>query len=149
MGFLMTPHPLTNFEIQRYYQNEPRFNGVFSRNNLPKKIKDGAYVINFDEYADVGTHWIALFCNRNEIVYFDSFVVEHFPEQIKELIGDKNIKTNILRVQANNSVMCRYFCIGFIDFTLADKKLTDYTSFFSPHDFKKNDNIILSYFNDE
>ena len=145
----MTPHLLTNFEIQKYYQNETRFNGVFSRNNLPKKIKDGAYVINFDEYADVGTHWIALFCNRNEIVYFDSFVVEHFPEEIKELIGNKNIKTNILRVQANNSVMCRYFCIGFIDFTLADKKLTDYTSFFSPHDFKKNDNIILSYFNDE
>ena len=55
---------LTNLEIQKYYQNEPRFNGVFS-NDLPKKIKDGAYVINLDEYADVGTHWIALFCNRN------------------------------------------------------------------------------------
>ena len=59
MGFLMPPHPLTNFEIHRYYQNEPRFNGVFSRNNLPKKIKDGAYVIYPDEYADLGTHWIA------------------------------------------------------------------------------------------
>ena len=59
MGFLMSPCPLTNFEIQKYYQNEPRFNGVFSRNNLPKKIKDGAYVINRDECADVGTHWIA------------------------------------------------------------------------------------------
>ena len=58
MGFLMPPHPLTNFEIQKYYQNEPRFNGVYSRNSLPKKIKDGAYVINIDEYADVGTHWI-------------------------------------------------------------------------------------------
>ena len=58
-----------------YYQNEPRFSGVFSTNNLPKKIKDGAYVINLDDYADVGTHWIALFCNRNEIAYFDSFGV--------------------------------------------------------------------------
>ena len=80
MGFLMPPHPLTNFEIQRYYQNEPRFNGVFSRNNLPLKIKDGAYVINLDEYADVDTHWIVLVCSKNEIVYFDSFGVEHVPE---------------------------------------------------------------------
>ena len=58
MGFLIAPHPLTNFEIQKYYENEPRFNGVFSRNNLPKKIKDGVYLINLDEYADVYTHWI-------------------------------------------------------------------------------------------
>ena len=70
MEFLMLPHPLTNFEIQNYYQSESRFIGVYSRNNLPKKIKDGTYVINLDEYADVGTHGIALFCNRNEIVYF-------------------------------------------------------------------------------
>ena len=65
MGFLIPPHLLTNFEIQNYYQNEPQFNGVFSRNNLTLKIKDGAYLINLDEYADVGTYWIALFCNRN------------------------------------------------------------------------------------
>ena len=65
MRFLMSPHPLTNFEIQKYYKNEPRFNGVFSRNNFPKKIKDGTYLTNLDEYADVGTHWIALFYNRN------------------------------------------------------------------------------------
>ena len=95
MGFLILPHPSTNFEIQKYYKNGPRFNGVFSRNNLPQKIKDGAYVINFDEYADVGTHWMVLFCNRNEIVYFDSFGVEHILEEIKEFIGNKNIKTNI------------------------------------------------------
>ena len=91
MGFLMLPHHLTNFEIRKYYQNEPRFNGVFSRNSLPKTIKDGAYVINLDEYADVGTHWIALFCNRSEIVYFDSFGVEHVPEEIEQFIGNKNI----------------------------------------------------------
>ena len=77
-GFLMLPHSLTNFEIQKYYQNEPRSNGVFSRNNLPKTIKDGAYVKNLDEYEDVGTHWIALFFNRNEIAYFESFGVEMF-----------------------------------------------------------------------
>ena len=71
----MKPHPLKNFEIQKYYENEPRFTGVVSRDNLPKIIKDGAYVINLDEHTDTGTHWIALFCNRNKIVYFDSFVV--------------------------------------------------------------------------
>ena len=122
MGFLMSYHPLTNFEIQRYYQNEPRFDGVYSKNNLPKKIKDGAYVINLDKYVDVGTHWIALFCKRNEIVYFDAFGVEHVPEETKEFIGNKNIIANIFRVQANNSIMCRYFCIGSIDFMLAGKK---------------------------
>ena len=112
------------------------------------KIKDEAYVINLDEYADVGTHWIALFCNRNEIVYFDSFGVEHVPEEIKEFAGNKNIKANIFQVQANDSVMCGYFCIGFIDFMLTGKKLTDYISLFFPYDFKKKDDIILSYFKD-
>ena len=149
MGFLMPPHPLANFEIQRYYENERIFTGVYSRNRLPKKIKDGAYVTNLDGYEDVGTHWIALFCNKNEIVYFDSFGVEHVPEEIKEFVGNKNIIANIFRVQANNSVMCGYFCIGFIDFMLAGKNLTDYTSLFSPHNFKKNDDIILSYFKNE
>ena len=129
----MPPHPLKNFEIQRYYQNEPRFNGVFSRNNLPKKIQDRAYVINFDEYANVGTHWIALFCNRNEIFYFHSFDVEHVPEEIKNFVANKNIKANLFRVQSNDSVMCGYFYIGFIDFMLAGKKLTDFTNMFSPH----------------
>ena len=83
MRFLMPSDPLANFETQRYYQIEPKFNRVFSRNNLPNKIKVGAYVINLYEYADVSTHWIALFCNRNEIVYFDSFGAEHVPEGIK------------------------------------------------------------------
>ena len=101
----MPPHPLTTFEIQKYYENEPRFIGVFSRDNLPKKIKDGAYVIKFDEYADTGTHWIALVCKKNEIIYLDSFGVEHIPEEIKKFIGNKNIKANIFRVQVN-TVMC-------------------------------------------
>ena len=145
----MPSHPLTNFEIQKIYKNEPRFNGVFSRNNLPKKIKDGAYVINLDEYADVATHWIALFCNKNDIVYFDSFGVEHIPKEVKEFIGNKNIKTKLFRVQAKVSVICGYFCIGLTDFMLAGKILTDYTNLFSPHDFKKNGNVILSSFKNE
>ena len=88
------------------------------------------------------------FVKKNKIVYFDSFGVEHIPEEIKEFIGNKNTKANIVWIQANNSVMCSYFCIGFIDFMLADKKLTDYTNLFSPYDFDKNDSIILSYFKD-
>ena len=91
----MPPRPLTNFEIQKYHENEPRFNGVFSRDNMFKKIKDGAYIVNLDEYAGVGTHWIALFCNRSEIVYFNSFSVEHVPEEIKEFVGNRKIKANI------------------------------------------------------
>ena len=89
MGFLMPPHPLTNFEIQKYYQNEPRFNGVYSRNNLPKKIKDGAYVINLDEYADVGTHWIVLFSNRNEMLISIVLVLNMFLKKLKILLGIK------------------------------------------------------------
>ena len=102
-----------------------------------------------NEYADVGTHWIALFCNRNEIVYFDSLGVEHVPEDIKEFIGNKNIKVNMFWVQAKNSVMCRYFSIGFIDFMLAVKKFNDFTNLFSPYDFEKNDTLILTYFKNE
>ena len=146
---MIPPHPLTNFEIQKYYQNEPRFNGVYSRDNLPKRIKDGAYVINLDEYADVGTHWIDFYVKRFETIYFDSFGVEHVPKEIKKFIGHKNIKTNIFRIQTNNSIMCGYFCIGFIDFMLAGKTLVDYTSLFSSYDFEKNDAIILSYFKNE
>ena len=131
----MPPHPLTNFELEKYYDNEPRFNGVYSRNNLPKKVKVEAYVINLNEYADVGTHWIALFCSKSEIIYFHSFGVEHVPEKIKEFVGNKNIIADIFRVQANNSVMRGYFCIKFIDFMLAGKKLTDFTSMLSPYDF--------------
>ena len=86
---MIPPHPLTNFEIQKYSQNEPRFNGVYSRDNLPKTIKYGEYVINLDEYADVGTQWIALYVSNNEITYFNSFGVEHVPKAC--FIGHKNI----------------------------------------------------------
>ena len=84
-----------------------------------------------------------------KIVYFDSFGVEHIPEETKEFMRNKNIKANIFRIQESNSIMCGFFCIGFIDLILAVKKLTDYTNLFSPYDFKKNDNIILTYFKNE
>ena len=72
----MLPHPLTNFKIQKYYQNEPKFNDVYSRNNLPK-INDGAYVINLDQYKSIGNHWLALYVNDNNATYIVSFWVEH------------------------------------------------------------------------
>ena len=145
-GFLMPPHPLTNFEIQKYYQNEPRFNGVYSRDNLPK-IKDGAYVINLDEYSDIGTHWVALYMYNNNVTYFDSFSVEHNSKEIKAIIDrSRSITTNIFRLKAYNSIMWGYFCIGFIDFMLAGKTLTEFTYLFSPNNFKKNDDVILNYF---
>ena len=94
----MSPYPLTNFEIKEYYENNPRFNGVYSRDNLPKGY--GAYVINVAEYEDVGTHWIALYVKSNEIIYFDSFGVEYVPKEIimHPTIEHKNIKANIFRI---------------------------------------------------
>ena len=125
----MLPHPLTNFEIQKYYQNEPRFNGVYSRDNLPR-LNDGAYIINLDEYSDIGTHWITLYVQNNDATYFDSFGVEHIQIKI-------HIKTNTFRIQAYDSIMCWYYCIGFINFMLAKKTLTDFTNLFAPNNFKK------------
>ena len=104
-------HPLTNIEINKYYINEPRFNGVYSRNNLPNKIKKGAYVINLDEYENTGTHCVALFVKPKYTVYFDSFGIEHIPKEIKHAIGIKEIKANIFRIQAYASIICGYFCI--------------------------------------
>ena len=80
----------------------------------------------------LGTHWIALYVKNTEVIYFDSFGVENVPKEIKRFIGHKNIKTNIFRIQADNSIMCGYFCTGFIDFMFAGKSLIDFTSLFSP-----------------
>ena len=150
----MPPHPLTDFEIQKYYQNKPRFNGVYSGDNLPERsstecnsveIKNEAHVINLDEYSDIRTHWIAFYVLNNNVTYFDSFGVEHIPKEIKTFIGNKNIKTNIFRIQAYDLMMCRY-CIGFINHILVGKTLIEFTNLFSPNNFKKNDDIILNYF---
>ena len=89
----------------------------------PKK-KDAAYVINLDEYCDIGTLWVSLNVHNNNVTYFDSFGVEHIPKQIKTFINSKNIKANILRIQAYNLIMCEYFYIEFIDFMLKGKTLT-------------------------
>ena len=86
---MIPPHPLTKFEVQMYYQNEPTF-------NLPDKIKDGADVINLDEYLDIGTHRIALYVNNRTVTYFDSFGVEYIPKEMKKFINNKNIMLNLL-----------------------------------------------------
>ena len=78
-GFLTPPHPLANFEIQNYYENEPRFNGVYWRDALPR-IKDGAYIINLDEYSNIGTDWIVLYIQNNDVTYFDYSGVERIPK---------------------------------------------------------------------
>ena len=131
----MTPHPLTNFEIQKYYHSEPSFNGVYSRDNLHNKIKDGAYVVNLDEYSDIGTHWVSLYVNNKTVTYFDRFGVEHIPKEIKKFINNKNIIANIYRVQNYDSIMCGYFSIGFINYIFKGKSLTDVTNLFSPINF--------------
>ena len=83
---------------------------------------------------------------NNNVTYFDSFGVEHMPKEIKAFIKNKKITRNVLKIQAYDSIMYGYFCIGFIDFMLAGKTLTELTNIFSPNNFKKNDDIILNYF---
>ena len=95
----MPPRPLTKFEIQKYYQNEPRFNSVYLRDKLPK-INKGVHVVNFDEYESIGTHWIAFYVNGGNVTYCNSFGVEHIPKEFKKFIGNKNIITNIYRIRA-------------------------------------------------
>ena len=119
----------TNFEIQKYYQND-RF---YYRYNLPDIINDGTHVKNLHEYCDIGTHWIALYAVNNDITYFDSFGVEHIPKEMKHFIGNKKMQTHILTY---DSVMCGYFRIRFIDFMLKGKSSTDFTNLFSPDNFK-------------
>ena len=130
-------------KYEKYYQNEPRFNGVYFRDNLPERsstecssveIKDEAYIINLDEYSDIRTHWIVLYLQSNDVTYFDSFGVEHIPKKIYQ---KQRHKTNIFRIQAYDSTMCGYFCIGFIGFMLAGKTLTEFTNLFSRHNLKK------------
>ena len=140
---MILPHPLTNFEIQAYYQNEPRFNGVFSRDNLPNTIKNGAYVNNLDEYHDIGTHWVALYVNNKTVTCFDSFGVEHISKEIMKFIYNKNIITSIFMIQAYDSIMFGYFCTGFINFMFNGNTLTGFTNIFSPNDFKENDDKIF------
>ena len=105
----MSPHRFTNFK----YKVIIKFNGVYSRNNL-LKIKGGAYIINLDGYESIETHWIVLYVNDNNLTYFDSFWVEHIPKEIRKFIVNKNVITNIYRIQAYDSTMCWYFVLDLL-----------------------------------
>ena len=113
----MSLYPLTEFEVQKYYQHEPKFNGLYSKNKLTK-IKGWSICNNIDAFKSIATHWIALYVNGNTVIYFDSFGGEHIPKEIEKFIGTKSIITNIYRTQACNLMMRGYFCIQFIDFML-------------------------------
>ena len=141
----MLPHPLTNFEIQKYYQNEPKSNNVYSRNNSPE-IRDGVSVTNPDKCKWIGIHWLILHRNSDNVIYFARVAVEHIPKEIKKFIGNKNIATYIYRIHSYDSIMCQCFWTGFIDFMSKGKSLLDYTNLFSPNKYENNDKIILKYF---
>ena len=143
----MSPFLSSNFEMQNYYQNKTKVNGVYPRTNIPK-IKDGTYIINFDEYKSTGTHMVALYVNGNNVTQFDSFGGEHIAKEIKKVISNKNIKTNIYRIQANGLIMCGYFCIEFIGFILKGKSWLDYNNLFSPKECEKNIKQYQNIFNE-
>ena len=126
---------------------QPKLNDVCSRNHL-SKTKDGAYRINLNklESESIGTHYIVLYVNAENVTYFDSFGVEYIPKEIKKFIGNKHIIANVYRIQSYNSIIWEYFYIGFIDFMLKGKCLLEFTNLSFPNKFKKNDKIILKYF---
>ena len=128
----------------KYYENKSRFNGVYSSDNL-SKIKDGTYIINLDEYSDISTHWVALWVNNNNVTYFDSFGVEHIPKEIIKFIKNRNIKTNIFRMQAYDSII-DIFELDLLILWLKVKVWLIISIFFSPNDFERNDDTILNYF---
>ena len=100
----MPPHSLTNFQIHKFYQNGPRFNSVYSTDDF-QKLKDGAYIITLDEYCVFRTHWVAWYVQNKDVTYFDSFGVERIPREIKTFISNKNVKTNIFRIQTYDSIV--------------------------------------------
>ena len=104
-------------------------NGVFSRNYLPR-IKDEAYVINLDDKNSKGAHWVSLFVNKNLSVYFDSFGIEYITQEVLNKIQNKSITHNIFRMQDNESIFCRFYCVAFIEYMLAGKTLLDCSNCF-------------------
>ena len=109
----MPPHPLTNFQVQKCYQNKAKFNDVYWRNNL-FKIKDGAYImmsIYLDEYESIRTYWIASYVNAENVTYFDSFRVAHISKEIRNIIGNKNITTKNTHTLLNHIIYINIYSI--------------------------------------
>ena len=101
-------------------------------------------MINLDDKKSKGTHWVSLFIDRNTTVHFDSFGMEHIPQEVLNKI--KEITHNIFRIQDNDSIMCGYYCTAFIEYMLAGETLLYNTNLLSPNDYKRNDKIIYKYF---
>ena len=116
-----------------------RINDVSSRNNLPTK-KDAVYVINLNDKNSRGANWISLFIDRNLAVYFDSFGIEYIPKEVLRKVRDKSINHNIFRIQDNESIMCGFYCITFMEYMLY--RVYDYTNLFPPNEYEKNDKVI-------
>ena len=106
-------------------------------------------MINLDDKKCKGTHWISLFIDRNTVVYFAYFRIEHIPQEVFSKIRDKSITRNIFRIQDNEAITCGFYCITFIEYILTGRNLLEYTNLFSPNDYKKNDKIIYNYFKDK
>ena len=106
----------------------------FSRNNLPR-IKDGVYAVNLDDKKSKETDWVSLFIDRNKAAYFNYFGIEYIPQEVLNKIRDKSITYSIFRIQDNDSIMCGFYCIVFIEYILAGKILLDYTNLISSSDY--------------
>ena len=145
---LVPLHPLNNIEITIYFKYEPRFNCVFSRNNLPG-IKDRVYIASLGDKNSKGKHWVSLFIDKYTTVYFDSFGIKYVPLVVLNKIKDKSLTHNIFRIQDNESIMCWFHCIAFIAYIVAAKSLLDYINLFSPNDYRKNDKIVYKYVKDK
>ena len=117
--------------MQKKYQNERKLKDVHSRNNLPK-VKDGAYIINLDEYKSIGTHWIVI---TKEHLTMQYILIALELNVLQKKLGNKNITPVIYRIQEYGSIMCRCFRIGFINFMLKGKTFLDCTSLVSPNDY--------------
>ena len=106
-------------------------------------------MINLDDKQSKGTHWVSLFTDRHTTVYFDSFGIEYIPQEVLSKIKDKSITHNIFRGKDDDTIMCGFYCIAFVEYMLAGKTLLDYTNLFSPNGYKNNDKIIYKYFKDK
>ena len=142
---LVPVHPFGKIEITKYSNYRPRFHNIFSRDNLPR-INDNAYAINLDDKQSNGTHWVPLFIDKNTAVQFNSIWTGYNPQDALNEITDKSITHNIFRIQSDDSVMCEFNSIDFIECKIVGKTLFDYTNLFSPNIYQKNDKIIDKYF---
>ena len=113
------------------------------------RIKDRANVINLNDKQSKSTPWVSLVIDRSTALYFDSFRIEYVPQELLNKIKDKSITRNILRIQFQDSIMCRFYCIAFIEYMLAGKTLLDYTNLYTANDHKNNEKIIYKYFKDK